>query len=394
MAVTLTFGAGGTYANPVLARDAIPALMTDNYILSQVGAVATYSNVFFVSHSGLDQAGYSITVQGNGDPIDCTVDFIYIYLNTTGSVYFQGLTVECDTFISVRDSNTNNNNYEFHARRNLVTHINPEFVEFPSSDKETGFGKFFVYQNYTKGTASTLSWLLLYSFSGDLNQQLYFEDNFIEHTGVSTMKLVSGLGTDYQSGAQTIHFRRNYVKIAGATVQNDYVYLADISNFVTDTYTNVPCTDISATHDEIPFDANNFRSVDALSEVYGIPKPGSPVYDDATQVTDIPDNIADIKGRAVDYKAAGCYAPIEVIEPPTGLAYTPEATGIRLSWTPYAPAQSGYEDVSVFWELIPDESEFTAPKANVLKSTNSYLIPFSELDASPVWYARVSHDAE
>lgn len=388
MAITLTFGSGGTYADPYLAYNSTPATWSDAYILDQVGA-CTYSTS--ITLGSKDQNGFSLTIQGNGDTITCNTNFISV-TSANGSAYIQDCTLTT-TGYSINITSANNagaNAFELHFRRSKITTSQNRTLYFNSST--FNFGKVNFYANDITTAVAITDFIFMTGFVADSNQNLYVEDNFYTHTGGGTLEIIDSASEAIED-AQSMFFRRNYF-ISPQAILNDFAYLSSIDGFVDDTYTSSACADISATHDEIPFTTDNFLSITGSDPEYGIPKAGSPVYDDALQTTNIPDNLLGLNGVTVDYRAAGAYTPETQIQPPTGIAYTTEATGIKVTWTPYSPAQAGYEDVGLYYETIPDESAFTTLRATVPKGTNEYTIPYSELTSDFLWYVRLTHRPE
>lgn len=398
MATTVTWGSGGTYATLKAAWDAVT--WNDDHIFDQVGTSTESSQITY-----RDRGGYSATIRGNGDLVTMSygstgehtikitptalsgdITFEYLNISITGSL---------GGFLKV--TSTSSTSYKVVVRYNKA--VKNGTVSF-SGDVTVGIMTFLqnsssntqeVYGNDFDCTLATPSGGVQASVIAALEPTpTYVEDNLL--TGANAAF------TDFAALRVALaHIRRNYLK----NFQNDHAFflpgtLGVPSSGRDDTYcdhaSDAYITDV--THLGLAFDTTNFLSITPGESDYGIPKPGSPTYDDALQTTNIPENLVGLNGLTVDYRAAGPYTPDKIITPPTNLAYELLSNGVKLTWTPASPAEPGYEDVDVFWELIASASSFDTPKAHVNKGSTEYVIPYSSLTDSPIWYAGLKHAAE
>lgn len=389
MAKTLTWGSGGVYSNLKAAWD--DAVWDDDIIFEQVGTATDNTAM-----SEKARGGYTAIVRGNGDTwTKSTGTNLFEIPAANGSLILEDLTYSHTTATYATHAfyttaGGSDNGYKLVVRRCNFTVKHSHLIRYDSG----GFSDIEIYANdFTITSSYNDAFIAIFDTTPSF-VYMYIEDNFFSRTTSGTLKI---LRIDFPT--RTI-FRRNYAY--GSFSSNGIFHDASSATCVdgisqnfcsfVDSYIN----GYDTTHDEIAFTLDNFLSVTGrgTDPNYGIPKVGSPVYDDASQTTNIPDNLVGLNNVAVDYRAAGPYTPETQIQPPTGIAYTTEDTGIKVTWTPYSPAQAGYEDVGVYYDTIPDESAFTTLRATVLKGTNEYTIPYSELTSNPLWYVRLTHRPE
>lgn len=390
MARVVTWGAGGTYAGLYAAWTG--ETRDDDIQFLQTGTATDSSSL-----THIDQNGYSVTITGNGDlytntfsgstfvfsgSVQASGDIVIEHLNasTVGGVYIGYTTGTLSGFsIDVRY-----NKWELSRTSTL----------FNCSDNTSGYVKINYYANHFIWSGIPSSNYYIFNFSSGLGGKIpagclvHIEDNFITHTTGHTNAYVIGISGTPDG---TISMRRNYCT-GFSTDHTFYIGAeANILNSVTDTYTDYAEADISATHDSISFDLTNFLSITPSSELYGIPKSTSVLYIDATQISDIPDNIVGLNGETVDHRAAGAYTPAVVINPPTGISFTPTASGVNVTWT--NTVQAGYPNTEIYWESISALSAFETPRATVGSGVVEYTIPYSQLQAvsSTLAYLRMTH---
>lgn len=388
MAKTLTWGTGGTYSSLVSAWNA--AVWDDDIIFEQVGAA---SQSTLVGHK--EQNGYTATIQGNGDTL--TTSTFLFYMNgtqATGNIYIQDLVVDqnyTNGYIFRVVYTGAPTSYVAHIRRCKFTTTTARVMWV--DNLAGGYSEVNMYACECTSDASATSALFDISANAIVSGTSVYVEDIRFTTPISNVRTIFKSGSSSIAG--TIDIKRIYCDgfNADATL-TDATTVTALGAFASDMFTSYSDTNLPVGNTGLAFSTDNFLSVTPADPDFGIPKQGSPVYDDASQTSNIADNILGLNDVAVDYRAAGPYTPETQIQPPTGMAYTTEATGIKVTWTPYSPAQTGYEDVGVYYETIPDESAFTTLRATVLKGTNEYTIPYSELTSAPLWYVRLTHRPE
>lgn len=388
---TVTFGNGGDYTAPSTAYTSV--VWDDDILFLQVG-VSSDSNWFNVS----GQNGYSAIFQGNGDAIS---------VNTGADSWFNcqnahpsgDLIIEhCTIIVNGADTPIINN-----TRTGATASSYKHIIRYCDITLNTGgklytggsnnLSKLWIYGNHIRPNRVSPGSVGIINLASTLyaNTSIAIEDNFFDRSAAAA----SGYKVfRLSSNTSTNSINRNYVNggfNSNSTLWDATTALA--SGATTDNYCSYVDTDLSVTHDEILFSTDNFLSIGTLDPLYGVPKSGSPVFDDATQLTNIPDNVIGLNGIPVNYRAAGPYTPPVQINPPTGLTASYTGTGVLIEWTDYSPVQVGYEKVNVFYETVSIESAFTTAKATVNGGVEEYTIPYAELTASPVWYVRLSHGA-
>lgn len=394
MAKTMTWGTGGTYTGLYSAW--IAAVWDEDIIFEQVG---TASDVNVIR--SINQNGYSAIIRGNGDLYtntstgSCFTWSSLGYNGITGNVTLEHLNIKSagGFFIEFTAGSLTGFTLSIRYCKWELSRDNSNLFNW--SIDNSAFSHIYFYGNDIKWTASPTSNFSIISYSYNYVGTLsYIEDNFFQLTTADNNCFV--LYATINNPDNSITLKRNYA-YGFANSSNVYfgtTKLAAISGYSTEMYIDFTDSDITATHQNVAFSTLNFESVSIGQSNYGIPKQGSVVYDDASQTSNITDNIIGLNGVAVNYRAAGPYTPEIQIRPPTGIAYTTEATGIKVTWTPYSPAQTGYEDVGIYYETIPDESAFATLRATVPKGTNEYTIPYSELTSDLLWYVRLTHRPE
>lgn len=396
---TITFGSGGTYTNPYTAYTSLPSTFVDDYLLLQVGTVSSYSGT--MNNLNTDYAGYTLIMQGNGDKITCSSTFFKAGGPSTGNVYIQDFNfVLGSRFFETSSTTSPSNDFEFHFRRNNITGEGAVAATVALElSMYTGFSKSYIYANNIKIVKSnaTIWFIWLDGYKGGATEDVYIEDNFFEYNSTSTTNyFVYSDGVIYQAGALSLTFKRNYVNTTNATLTNTHTYLSDMSGLMTDTYTNANCSDFSVAHVGILFTVDNFLSIGESDNLYGVPKLGSVVYDDATQDTGILENVVGLNGISIgpnSHRAAGPYTPPILVNPPTGVLAEYTGTGVKITWTDSVLNNPGYESVYIYYETVSVESAFTIPKDTVVGGTQTYTIPYTELSTAPVWYVRLQHGA-
>lgn len=385
----LTWGSGGTYADPKAAWDATPATWLEAYQFLQVG---TATMAAYIDITTKDQNGYNAVFTGNGDLLTVTSNSLIYAQNTagavTGSLYWEWTTFDQTVsgslnFLHLSLKNTTNS-FECHFRYNKGTIKQENFLY--TATYSVGFSKFFVYGNDVTLSYGGASHVIdTMSFRGfDCN--IYFEDNLFYALNGGVVYILYMGGTGYQTGGEAFHIRRNYYRGQNPSIAGTYASYAEYihtDNYADGTY--APFGD----HDQLPFDTTQFESINVGTELYGIPKQTSLMYIDATQTSDIADNIVGLNGESVAHMAAGPYTPIAITLPPTNLQYTKEPTGILVTWTP--TIQEDYKRTKVYWETTSDPSSFASPKTIVNDGVTEYLIPTAELSGASLWYVGLKH---
>lgn len=394
MATTMTWGAGGTYTGLVSAYAAIT--WNDDIVLEQVGTATDTSRVDLTS----DQNGYSLIIKGNGDlytnsystgsNITGLATFYASSASLTGDITIEDLNTDCGGFIHklmTLSYTTTTGVYNVVVRRCfLKNNTNQTYAE---SNQiyigGAGINEIHFYCNdldfLNLGVTGGVNYSYIY-LDGTIS---YAEDNILRATNTT-----SGTKFGIRPSGTACHIKRNYFR----NLPSNAVFYSLPTSGQDDTYSDNVDSNLSPyNHDQIAFSTDSFLSVSIGNPNYGIPKAGSPVYDDATQTSNIPDNLVGLNGVAVTYRAAGPYTPSPVINPPAITGYSKEPSGNKVSWTPYSPAQEGFENVEVFWETIEPESAFQVSKATVAKGTNFFVIPYDQIVGS-LNYVRVRHTEE
>lgn len=388
--VTLTFGSGGAYADFPTAFAA--ATWNDDHLFLQVGAASHASSWYDVQRNG-----YTAIIKGNGDTYTISTTscaFRFTNIAATGDFIMEDLvfshssnSLESVILLSTNTGVTTSFSFVFRRNRGSV-----KYVDFVFG----GDSNFNILDFYANDISMNTDWFnnlgRTFRFNSAVHPTAFIniEDNKINRVGTA-----APAQTVFYSAAPTqMRVKRNYVHGNWST---DALFTDATSRTIdggaADTYCSFSDQYITATHDDILFTTDNFISIGESDPLFAVPKEGSPVYDDATQTSNITDNVVGLNGIPVSYRSAGAYTSPIQINPPTGLAAEYTGTGVKLTWTDYAPVQVGYEKVNVFYEIVSVESAFTTAKATVDGGVEEYTISYAELTTFPIWYVRLSHGA-
>jgi hypothetical protein len=143
----------------------------------------------------------------------------------------------------------------------------------------------------------------------------------------------------------------------------------------------------------IAYSLANFITFGANDDLYNVPKVDSVLSVNASQTSNITDNIVGINAIPITNRVVGCYAQPILVNPPTNVTSNITKDGVVLTWIDAVGNTSGYEKVYIFWETTSAESSFVTEKKIVNGGIQTYTIPYSDLTGSNLWYVRMEHGA-
>lgn len=382
----MTWGVGGSYATLKAAWDA--AVWDDDILFQQTGTASNSVNLTYKN-----QNGYTAIVKGNGEA--CTIgSFLFTTSGTpNGDLILEDLVCSSYGLYYFTFSGIVQSLYKFIVRRCEITLTGEDGCVL--YNMSSGYKEIEIYTNvfYNNFSPVFARGVLAFRMSDlPLGYRISVEDNFIITNGSGNRYGFEITATSYSGDAI---MRRNYIKDA----PSNHAFLGNasaFSNSTTDTYCSFLESSVTTTHDDIAFSTDNFISTGTEDPLYGVPKFGSPVYDDATQVSEIAENISGLNGIPIgpnSHRAAGPYTPPILVNPPTGVLAEYTGIGVKITWTDSATNDPGYESVYIYYETVSAESAFTIPKDSVVGGTQTYTISYVELSSAPVWYVRLQHGA-
>jgi hypothetical protein len=310
--------------------------------------------------------------------------FIKITAAPTGSIYINGLTVKSTasnkTFIAISQSSSTTS-YRLFVNSCLYNEGGNTSSQFFTTFQNKAYSSVDIFNCVVhRGGTGTIALIKLQTA-----EVVHFEDCMWDDFGDYNNKFIQCLN----SAEETLFVKRIYCK-TGADSQHTLDAGALLApNITNEIFTKYLDTDLNTDHTGLAWSTDNFISIVAENPDYGVPQPLSTMTTEATQDTNIPENIIGLNGVTVGTRAAGCYTPNLYVLSPTGVTVTPEETGNRVSWT--NTVQAEYPNTKIFWETVPAGSAFVTPKAEVEEGVTEFLVPFSQLATSPLWYTRLTH---
>lgn len=395
--ITITWGTGGTYATPRLARLATPATWATDYEFLQVGPATESAGR--IDLSDRNQNGFKMIIRGNKADT-------YTHSYSSGFIRLQGATgdviVEDLTFTTTNSGFANfggasgwvNTSYKFTVRRCVFTMGSDYLMSSDGGSVISSMRKIELYACKAIFTTINQRDLIANSYGNwsiASDTTFFIEDILYGNSTTAICNILS----DILMSSSTNHTKFLFSRCYSNDIESTTKYPASAPPAGHSMYTelffasNEPNVNVNSNHKNISYSTANFISLDPANAGYLIPRSDSILYTGASQDTNIPENVTGINGVTITHRAVSPYASPEQVPAVTGLASATVHNGVLISWNP-AP-DPDFPRSFIYWEKTNAPTAFVSPKATVTAGVNQYLIPTEQLAGASTWYVDVRH---
>lgn len=373
----VTFGSGGTYATLDAALTGIGFVansITEAY-LNQVGD-STEPNSFDISG---DYNGAIIEIVGHEHSLSFGSNPILTATTTapTSTIVFESCDIGASALMDYTNTTANASTKDCIFKRSKITLATGGF-----NVDGNAFGTIEAVNCHIESTTG----ITIKMANNGNSQEVIFENNWVINNQNETTTFSNTTG----SSPTLFKIRRCYAYHSGSSTAFQSNFSA-APNWASELFINQDNEGTAGvTYDNNPYDTTTFLSVTSTDSTFGIPQPSSVLTTQASQISDASENTIGINASPITTYVVGPYASNAFIYAPEGVTVFQGSTGVKVSWTD-VPNSSGFDRTAIYWRQTSLPGAFDTPDAYVGQGVGEYIIPYSSIQASNVWYIRLEH---